>query len=322
MISNGGEPNLSFHTCRFIVYISTLAKPIGIYLTLLFSIERLFTKILSKFLLRTNNYRQLSQRLYTLFIVLGLISIFSIRLYEVLKFVPRNQSVVQQPSDPDIDPRLDIIDTNDNSTDRNISFKYCFNSMNIDTYAKFLSFYVIQYWFEGLALGVIILVLLIITIHRCFLSRSQEPQGLIRGLSVNTKLYLSLSSCFIASEVILLFLHLIVDDVNNNNTDLQLLSLQFMLFAFNFRCIVLPLVVCMTTCDPLKQLLYELFIIRPYLENIDENDSTDAVNGRPEPFSSPQRTSNKIQQKFRRAFTKNHNNTNDYFDNDESQAEL
>ena len=49
LISGPGEPNLSYHTCRFIVYISTFAKPIGIYLTLLFSIERLFTKILSKF---------------------------------------------------------------------------------------------------------------------------------------------------------------------------------------------------------------------------------------------------------------------------------
>ena len=67
MMSDKGEPNLSNHTCRFIVYISTFSKPIGIYLTFLFSIERLITTILSNFLLRFTKYRQLCRRLFILF---------------------------------------------------------------------------------------------------------------------------------------------------------------------------------------------------------------------------------------------------------------
>ncbi|CAF0864491.1 unnamed protein product [Adineta steineri] len=315
MTSSGGEPNLSYHSCRFIVYISTFAKPIGIYLTLLFSTERLFTKIFSKIFLRLNNHQKLFQKLYTIIIFLCLLIIFSIRLDQVLKLLPRNQSIINQTSDAEMDTYVDISDTSNNSTDRNISFKYCFMSMNIDTYKKILSFYVIQSYSEHFMLSIIILILFTITFQQYCLLRNQQ-QGLTRRFSINTKFYISLSSCVIASELMLLFFHLIVDDINNNNTDVQLISLQFMLFAFNFRCIVLPLVICMTTCDPLKQLLHELFIVRPYLNNIDENDNTETMNDRPEPFSSSQRTSNRIEQRFRRAFKRNYPN------NDELQDDL
>ena len=91
-----------------------------------------------------------------------------------------------------------------------------------------------------------------------------------------------------------------------------------MLFAFNFRCILLPFIICITICDPLKQFFYELFILRPYLENIDENDIT---NHQPEPFST-QRTNNRIQDKFRRTFTKQNNNNIEHLDDEESQADL
>ncbi|CAF5031309.1 unnamed protein product, partial [Rotaria sp. Silwood1] len=96
MINDEGELNLSYHTCRFIVYISTFSKPIGLYLTLLFSIERLFTKILSKFLVRFIYYRQLCQQLYRLLIFLGIIIILSTRLFQVLNIIIRNQSIINQ----------------------------------------------------------------------------------------------------------------------------------------------------------------------------------------------------------------------------------
>ncbi|CAF4293524.1 unnamed protein product [Rotaria sp. Silwood2] len=322
MISDKGELNLSYHTCRFIVYISTFAKPIGLYLTLLFSIERLITKVLSNFLLRFMNYCQLCQRLYTLLIFLGTILILSIRLFQVLNLIVRNQSVINVTSNDDIDPYDSIEDVSSNSTDRYITFKYCFNSMNIYTYARFLSFYTIQYWFEHFAIIIIILILLIIIIQQCLLPRIQQ-QNLPLHFSVNTKLYLSLSSCVIISELLLVFLHCVVDDIKYNNTDAQAISLELMLFVYNIRCILLPFIVCITTCEPLKELFFEMFISRPYLDNIDENDTTNTQNNRAEPFSSTQRTSNRLQQKFRRTFTKNKTNDNDeYFDNEESQADL
>ncbi|CAF4011903.1 unnamed protein product [Rotaria sordida] len=322
MISGKGEPNLSYHTCRFIVYISTFAKPIGIYLTLLFSIERLLTKILSKFLVRFINHRQLCQRLYTLLIFLITIIIVSIRLFEVLNVIIRNQSVVNQTLISYIYSYRNIKDTSSNSTDRSIKFKYCFNSMNIDRYAKFLSFYVIQYWFEQFALIIIILILLIFIIHQYCLPRIQQ-RNLPLHFSVNTKLYLSLASCVIASELILLFCHFIIDNIHYNNRDVQITSLQLMLFAFNFRCIFLPCIVLTTTCDPLKQFLFEIFISRPYLDDIDENDTINTINNQSELFSSTQQTSNRLQQKFRHTFTKNKTNNNDeYFDNEESHVDF
>jgi hypothetical protein len=307
MISGSGEPNLSFHSCRFIVYISTLAKPVGIYLTFLFSIERLFTKILSKFILSLNKSRQLFQRLYTLFIFLGIILIISIRLYETLKLIPKSQSIIKPALYDESDTKLDITDTANNSSDRNVTFKYCFYSMNIDIYARILSFYVIQYSYEYALLAIIISILLIILIQQFRLILTQQKR-----FSTNTKLYLSLSLCVIISELILLRFHFIVDDVDNNNTNTQLGSLRVMLFAFSFRCIFLPLIVCITTCQPLKQFLYELFILRPYLDNINEND----IENQPEPFSSSQGTHNR----FGRTFNKNNNH--EHFDDDELQADL
>ena len=313
LISGLGEPNLSYHTCRFIVYISTFAKPIGIYLTFLFSIERLFTKILSKFVILSNKYRQLFQRLYPLFIFLGIISIFSFRLYQVLKFLPKTRSSANETADNDNIPPSSITDITDNSTDRGVTFQSCFNSMNIDTYAKILSFYVIQSWLEFALTAIIGLILLIILVQQCRLLRNQQKR-----FSVNTKLYVSLSLCTIISEYLLFFFHLIVYDVTNNDTATERISLRFMLVAFNFRCILLPFIICITTCEPLKEFFYELFILRPYLENIEENDIT---NHQPEPFSS-QRTNNRIQEKFRRTFTKQNNNNIEHLDDEELQADL
>ncbi|CAF1033026.1 unnamed protein product [Rotaria sp. Silwood1] len=320
MINDEGELNLSYHTCRFIVYISTFSKPIGLYLTLLFSIERLFTKILSKFLVRFIYYRQLCQQLYRLLIFLGIIIILSTRLFQVLNIIIRNQSIINQTSNDDSDTYEDMDDQDVNATNRIVAFKCCFISMNIDNYARFLSFYIVQYWFEQLMLIIIIIIiiiLLIIIIYQCCLPRIQQRNLPLR-LSVNTKLYLSLSSCIIVSELILLKLHFIVGNIKYNNKNIQATSLQFMLFVFNLRCIILPFIICITTCDPLKQLIFEIFISRPYLDNIDENDTIDTINNRPEPFSSTQSTSNRLQQKFRRTFTKNKTNNNDeYFDNEE-----
>jgi hypothetical protein len=315
MISGLGEPNLSIHTCRFIVYISTFAKPIGIYLTFIFSIERLIRKILSKLFSQLNNYRQLFQRLYHLCIFLGIIIILSIRLYEILKYIPRNQSNISKTIDSEDISRESITDISINSTDRNISFRYCFNSINIDTYAKILSFYVIQYWFEYAALIIIICIFIIL-----FIQQYRLPLSSSSRFNINTKFYFSLGLCFISSELILLFFHLIVDDKNNNNTDMQFISLQFMLFTFHFRCIFLPCIICLTICQELKQFFYEFFILRPYLDNIDEDDHINTIDNRIEPFSSTQPTTNRLQDKIRRKFTKN--NHNEHIDNDESQIDV
>jgi len=303
MLSGSGEPNLSFYKCRFIVYISTFAKPIGLYLTLLFSIERIFKRILSNFISRTNNYRLLFKKFYLLFIFFGISFILSIRLYEVLKFLQKN------PSTPDskITSRKDMINNDDdidnnntnNSTDRILNFQYCYRSMNIETYAKILSFYIIQYWFEYAILAMIILILLCFIIYQYCLPYIQHRS--LSRLSVNTKFYLSLSSCVILSELTLQVLHIIVDPVENNNTDIQVNYLQLMLFVYNFRCILLPFIICLTTCDPLKQWLYELIILRPYLDNFDENDQTNTTINESESFSSSQQTSAK-------------NNNNEHFD--------
>ena len=80
-----------------------------------------------------------------------------------------------------------------------------------------------------------------------------------------------------------------------------------MLFMFNFRCILLPLVISLILCDPLKKFFYELIIARPYLQKIDENDT---IEHRSEPFCAPQRTRHRLQQKFRR--TSKENNQDNY----------
>ncbi len=284
MLSNSGEPNLQFHLCRFVVYMSTFAKPIGLYLILLFSIERIFTKILSNFILRTKNYRLLFKKFYLIFIFCGICFILSIRLYEVLKFIQKNQSI----SNNNIIFRQNT--DNNNSTDRLLTFEYCYRSMNAETYAKILSFYIIQYWFEYVILAIIIFFFLCIIIYQYCLPYFQHRS--LSSLSVNTKFYLSLSSCFILFELILQFLHMVVANVDNDNTATQVNYLQLMLFLYNFRCILLPFIICLATCDPLKQWLYELVILRPYLDNFNENDQTNSI----------------IDRSFQRTFATNNNN--------------
>ena len=286
LVNGFGEPNLSFHTCRFVVYISALAKPIGIYLTLLFSLERFMQKILPHFIIR----RPLFQRLFQLLIFLGIISISAVRLYEVLKMISSNQSSVQLTLQND---------DSSNSTDLDINFQYCFQSVSTDDYARILSFYVVQYWFEYTALILICLILISIVIQQYRLPISSSR------FSINTKFYLSLGICLITWELILLFFHLIVKSEKYKSSDFQTISLKAMLFMFNFRCILLPFVICLVLCDPVKKFFYELIIARPYLENIDENDQDDTIEHRSELFSAPQRTRHRLQQKFRRTSKKN-----------------
>ncbi|CAF3354733.1 unnamed protein product [Rotaria sp. Silwood1] len=261
MLSGSGEPNLSFHTCRFFVYLSTLAKPIELYLTLLFSIERILTKNLLNSILSKNNYRSYFKRFYSLLIFIG------------------NPSI----SKSNIISRENNIDNN-NQTDQ-INFQYCYRSLNVETYAKILSFYTIQYWFEYGILTIISISFLSIIIYQyCLPFLRQRPSS---RLSVNTKFYLSLSTCVILFEVVLLCLHFIITSVDNN-TDTQVNSLQIMLFVYNIRCILLPFMICLTTCSPLKQWIYQLIILRPYLDNINENDQTKTIIDQSEPLTSSQ----------------------------------
>lgn len=257
MLNGSGEPNLSYYTCRFIVYLSTFAKPIGLYLTLLFSIERIFTKILKNFQI----YRLLFKRIYLLLICLGIFLILLIRLFEVKNYLKINESIANST----IISRQNIVNNNENNKliDDLLAFQYCYRLMNVKTYAKILSFYSIQYWFEYVILTIIILCLISFIIY---LYRTSWC------LSINTKFYLSLSSCVILFEIILQFLHLIVGAPDNNNSDTQVNFLQTMLFVYNFRCIVLPFIICLTICDSLKQWLYEFFILRSYFDSFNEND--------------------------------------------------
>jgi hypothetical protein len=274
MLNGASEPNLSFHTCRFIVYISTFAKPMGLYLTLLFSIERIFTKILR---LKTN--RLLFKNVYLLFIFLGICSIFVIRLIEVLKYIQRND---QSNFESRIISRQDRTN-NDTSTDRVLTFAYCYRLMSKETYAKILSFYVVQYWFEYVMLTIIGLILGFIVVYQYCLPYFQRRS--LSYLSVNMKFYFSLSSCVISFELILQFLHLIVSAEENNNTDTQVKYLQIMLFVYNFRCIILPLVICLTSCDALKQCLYELLILHSYVNYFDEDDRINTMIDQSETFA-------------------------------------
>jgi hypothetical protein len=142
--------------------------------------------------------------------------------------------------------------------------------MTKETYAKILSFYVVQYWFEYVILTIIGLILGSIIVYQYCLPYFKHRS--LAYTSVNMKFYLSLSSCVIVFELILQFLHLIVGADDNNYTKTQASFLQMMLFAYNFRCIILPLVICLTSCDALKQCIYELLILRSYIDYFDEND--------------------------------------------------
>lgn len=266
MLTDLGELNLSFHVCRFIVYLSTFAKPMGLYLTLLFSIERLFSKNLLHSFLPNNNYRNCVKGFYLVFIVIGICSILSLRLYEVLNFITNNPSI-------------------DNSSSSITEFKCCYRSLSYKTYGKILSFYTIQYWFEYVMLAIICLILLTFIIYQYVLPFFQQRRTRSR-LSVNTKFYLCLSSCVVLFEFVLLILHFLLTNHDINNSDTQVRRLQAMLFIYNLRCILLPFLICLTTCDPLKDWVHELIIVRPYTDNVDESDQTKTIIDRPDIFSS------------------------------------
>lgn len=272
MLSGSGEPNLSFYSCRWIVYLSTLSKPTGLYLTLLFSIERLVTKMLPKTLLRTNGHQQLVKPFYWCFILIGLIFILSLRAYEILQLLPRNASTSRT--------RNNEVDTDRFSMERTITFRSCYRSMNVETYAKLLSFYTIQYWFEYVLFTLIVLIFvgLVVQQARCCRQRSScRP-------SVNTTLYLSLSSCVILFESISLLLHAFIVVVDNNNTTTQVNALQAMLIVYNIRCVLLPWMICFGTCQPFQQWLHELIVTRPFQASIDESDQRSTMTDGSDPF--------------------------------------
>ncbi|UJR26004.1 hypothetical protein I4U23_007350 [Adineta vaga] len=272
MLAGSGEPNLSIHSCRFIVYVSTFAKPFGLYLTLLFSLERISTKFLGKFLFRTAKHKLLFQKGFLLSIVLGICLILFIRLYEVIKFVKNNSS-----SNNTIF-RQDNPDTDYNSAESILTFQYCYRLMNIGTYGEIISFYIMQYWFEYVMFGIIALVLVGMILSQCCLPCFQQRS--LVTLSVNTKFYFSLASSVILFELVLLLLHFIVDDIDYNNSDTQVNYLQTMLFVYNFRCIFLPFVICLILCNPLKQWFIECFIKHSYADQFDETDHTETMINR------------------------------------------
>ncbi|CAF3414091.1 unnamed protein product [Rotaria socialis] len=276
ILSDGGEPNLPIHLCRFTVFMSTFAKPMGLYLTLLFSVERLFSNNLFSFFLNKNNYRLCFKRFYLSLILIGISSIFLLRLYEVINFVKNNQSVSNSNA---ISPK-----TTNNSSSMQPTFIFCFRSLNFETYAKILSFYSIQYWFEYVILSLISLILLCFVLNQYGLPRFHQRTP--SRLSVNTKFYLCLSSCVILFELVLLCLHFIITKDGNNNSTAQVNALQTMLFVYNIRCIALPFVICLITCNPLKEWIHELIILRPYQDKLDENDQTKTISERSETFLS------------------------------------
>lgn len=256
MFTGLGEPNLSFDLCRFLVYISAFAKPMGLYLTLVFSIERMITKIF-----RWKTFRLLMKRIYLLFIIVIITIILSIRLWEILKYIQRNSSK----------------DFEKNPTDRALNFQYCYRSIEKENYAKILSFYVIQNPLEYIVLALIALLGIVL-----FISQFCRPYVQRRSLSrwsVNTKFYFSLTFCLIAFELILLVLHQIVGNEDNENSETQVNYLQIMILIYNIRCIVLPLLICFTCCQPWKQGIYELIIRRNYREKLNDDDErTNQIN--------------------------------------------
>ena len=129
---------------------------------------------------------------------------------------------------------------------------------------------------------------------------SSRQGNSLHRFSVNTKFYLSLCSCVIGSEAVLFVDHFIIRKADNTNIESALTAIQWMIFTFHLRSIFLPIIVCILTCNPLKEFLYELFITRPYAENVEE---TDIINQRTNPLSSSQRPSGHLRDRFRRPFT-------------------
>jgi len=269
MLTNFGDLRLSTFSCRFIVYISTFAKPMGLYLTFLFAIERIYMKILPK-----TNYRLLFKRIYFLLICLTMILIFAIKFYQIMKYIPNVPASPRQklniPNDNSDDDDDDDDDDNQNNTTGDINFQFCFRTMNVETYAKILSFYLIQYWYEYVIFALIIVILLFFTVYYYFLPYIHSRT--LPSTSLNTKFYLILSICYTVFEIILQILHAIVDKEDNRNTDTEVNSLEAMIFIYNLRSIILPSLICLITTNELKQWLYDLFIFRSYLNQINEND--------------------------------------------------
>ena len=314
-MSNSGEPRLSFHACRLIVYVSSFAKPMGIYLTLLFSIERLVVKSLSTSLASLSRYRASAKRLFPLAILLNVFVIVAWRLFDVLRMIKRGPSRIDTTSNLDDEASAAL----NGSSTGNISFEYCFSSMSAETYANILSFYVLQSAWEYILIVVIILVLIVTIVHQCFIM-PRELKSSFR-CSVNTKLYFILSLSVVLSELILVFLHFLVDDHDKYNSGTQLPALQFMLFAFNLRCILLPLTICFIICDPCRSLVYDLLAQQSYLENIDEQDQTGPGQDRMETVS-PTRPKQRLQDRFRRTFAKRKSKSKEYLTAEGSPGDL
>ena len=253
LINGKGQIILPFHLCRSIVYFSSFAKPFGLYLTCLFSFERLLTKFFFKFFSTIDRFRQWTRTIFTLMIFFSVISIVLIRFYQVLNLIHR---VSVEPVEP--------LGQNTNVTDPNMTFKSCFASMNTNRYATFLSFYVLQYWYEYVAFILILINLCLFLFFQC---RSSNQQW-----SVNTRFYLILSIYLINAETLSTIFHLVVDDTNNIYHDIQLTGLEILLQILNLRCFSLPLIIGLVMSMPLKAFFIELFFTRPFLSQMDEND--------------------------------------------------
>lgn len=266
LFSDAGEPQLSFHPCRLVVYLSTFAKPISLYGTALFGWERIFTQILGRCFWKTNATRKLFERVFSLSIVIGSITILSVKLYETLLLVPKNN--VPSAGKSEVNPNVRGIDSND--TVFNFTFQYCFRSISASSYGRILSFALIQSWLDYILLGMIILSTSILMVDQFYLMRFHSNPS--SKWNVNTQLFFILASCVILFEVILLRSHSIIADVANENSDTQVNNLQIMLMTYSIRSIYLPLITCLTQCHRLRELINEFLFFRPYLEQIDETD--------------------------------------------------
>ena len=149
--------------------------------------------------------------------------------------------------------------------------------MDINQYATFLSFYVLQYWYEYLAFMLILINVCVFLLFQCCLPAAQTNRT---RPSTNTRIYLILAIYLINVEAISTLFHLVVDDANNINDDIQLTGLEFLLQILNFRCLALPLIVGVVLSIPLKQFLFELFFTRPFLDQIEESDRSASTTTR------------------------------------------
>ena len=256
-VANSGDVKLTFQFCRLLIYLSTFAKPLSIYLVGLFTFERLLTKFVLKYFSNVVVYRQFGRKLFNLTLVLCSISIGVFRFYDVfysvLQSKPMNSTNDEQYANND----QDVPDLISNTTNQIISFQFCFDTLDINDYRRLLSFYVIEYIGEYLILFFTIAMLLVILLQQICLSRVNDRSRF--DWSWNTKLYVILAVSVVGSELFLLFFHLIVDGVNFSNNNTQLTSLQFMLFIYLIRCVVLPISVVIVFSDSLKRFVIDFF---------------------------------------------------------------